>query len=266
MSMKYLHSKNRAILREMVSTDFKVRYQGSVLGYFWSLLKPLFLFAILYIVFVYVIPLGKEVEHFPVYLLTGIVLWNFFTEATIIGASSVVARGDLIRKISIPRYLVVIASSLSALINLGLSLVVVFVFALLNGITPNIMWLLIIPLVIELYVFAIGISFFLGAAYVRFRDITYIWEIILQAGFYASAIIFPLTMVPPDLQKWFFLNPITQIIQDARFAIATDTTITIWNTVNVWWSYLIPFIVVCIVVLIGGLYFKKRSKYFAEDI
>lgn len=264
--MKYLHSRNRAILREMVSTDFKVRYQGSVLGYFWSLLKPLFLFAILYVVFMYIIPLGKDVEHFPVYLLLGIVLWNFFTEATTIGASSVVARGDLIRKISIPRYLVVISSSLSALINLGLSLIVVFIFALLNGIAPSFTWLLIVPLIFELYVFALGISFFLSAVYVRFRDVTYIWEIVLQAGFYASAIIFPLTLVPEMYQKWFFLNPIVQIVQDARYVIATDTSITIWSSIANSWALLIPFVIVIICAVFGGLYFRRHSKYFAEDI
>ena len=263
--MRYLHSRNRAILREMVSTDFKVRYQGSVLGYFWSLLKPLFLFAILYVVFTYIIPLGKDVEHYPVYLLLGIVLWNFFSEATTIGASSVVARGDLIRKISIPRYLVVIASSLSALINLGLSLLVVFIFALFNGIAPSLSWLLIIPLVAELYVLALGISFYLSAVFVRFRDVTYIWEIVLQAGFYASAIIFPLALVPEMYHKWFFMNPIVQIIQDARHAIATDTTVTIWNTINSW-PLIMPFLMIVVFAVIGGLYFKKHSKYFAEDI
>jgi len=264
--MKYFHSRNRAILREMISTDFKVRYQGSALGYFWSLLKPLFLFAILYVVFTYIIPLGRGVEHFPVYLLLGIVIWNFFTEATTIGASSVVARGDLIRKISIPRYLVVISSSMSALINLLLSLVVVFVFALFNGITPSVEWLLIIPLILELFIFALGISFFLSAAFVKFRDITYIWEIVLQAGFYASAIIYPLTLVPAEFQKWFFLNPIVQITQDARYAIVTHTSLTIWNSVDSIIATLVPFVIIVGVAVGGGFYFKRRSKYFAEDI
>ena len=263
--MKYMNSRNRAILREMVSTDFKVRYQGSVLGYFWSLLKPLFLFAILYVVFTYIIPLGKDVEHFSVYLLLGIVLWNFFVETTVQGASSVVARGELIRKISIPRYLTVIASSLSALINLGLSMTVVFIFALINGIMPSLSWLLIIPIVFELYIFALGLSFLLSALYVKFRDITYIWEIVLQAGFYASAIIFPLTMVPAGLLKWFFLNPIVQIVQDARWAVVTDTSITIWSTIHSW-VVIIPFIIIILFGIIGFLYFKKRSPYFAEDI
>lgn len=263
--MKYLHSRNRAILREMVITDFKVRYQNSVLGYMWSLLKPLFLFAILYIVFTYIIPLGKGVEHYPVYLLVGVILWNFFTEATMIGASSIVARGDLIRKISIPRYLVVLSSSLSALINLGLSLIVIFIFALVNGITPTFEWLLIIPIIIELFVFSLGVSFLLAAMYVKFRDITYIWEIFLQAGFYATPILYPLMNVPPQYHKWFFLNPMAQIIQDARYILVTDTSITLWSTVHSV-AVLAPFMIIAAIAVIGGVYFKRRSKYFAEDI
>lgn len=249
----------------MIGTDFKVRYQGSVLGYLWSLLKPLFLFAILYIVFTYIIPLGKSVEHYPVYLLTGIVIWNFFVESTVVGTSSVVARGDLIRKISIPRYLVVISSAASALINLGLSLVVVFIFALFNGITPSFSWLLIIPLIIELLVLSLGISFLLSSLFVKFRDVSYIWEIFLQAGFYATPIIYPLMQVPSQFQQWFFINPVTQIMQDARYVLVTDTTATIWSTVHSP-MLIVPFAIVAGVMILGGLYFKTHSKYFAEDI
>jgi len=263
--MRYVHSRNRAILREMISTDFKIRYQGSVLGYFWSLLKPLFLFAILYVVFTYVIPLGKGVPHFAVYLLLGVVLWNFFSEATTVGAGAIVAKGDLIRKISIPRYLVIVSSSISAFINLGLGLIVVFIFALFSGIVPSLQWLLIIPLAFELFIFAISISFFLAAAFVKYRDITYIWEVVLQAGLYASAIIYPLSSVPEQYHKWFFLNPIVQIIQDARYAIVTPTTVTIWHTLS--FPYvLVPFIIILAIAILAWRYFKKKSVTFAEDI
>jgi len=260
-----LHSRNRAILSEMVRTDFKVRYQNSVLGYMWSLLKPLFFFAILYVVFVYIIPLGKGVAHYPVYLLLGIVMWNFFVESTTIGAASIVARGDLIRKISIPRYLIVVSSSFSALINLGFSLIVVFIFALFNGITPSFEWLLMIPLIIELFIFALGVSFLLSAMYVKFRDITYIWEIVIQAGLYVTPIIYPLMTIPRQYQKYFFINPMAQIIQDARYVVATNTSTTIWSTVHSY-AVIIPFVVIAVVTVIGGVYFKRKSKYFAEDI
>lgn len=263
--MRYLNLKNRSILREMVVSDFKIRYQGSMLGYMWSLLKPLFLFAILYIVFTYIIPLGKSVEHYPVYLLLGVVIWNFFVESTMIGASSIVARGDLIRKISIPRYLVVFSSSVSALINLGISLFVVLIFALLNGVTPSLGWLMIFPIIAELMIISLGISFLLAALYVKFRDITYIWEIFLQAGFYATPIVYPLMTVDPKYQPFFFINPITQIMQDARYFVVTDSSTTVWSTVTSI-KALIPFAIVIFFAVIGGMYFKRRSKYFAEYI
>src|SRR6185436_14473880 len=105
MLIKKIFSKqNRALLRELVATDFKLRYQGSALGYAWSLLRPLFFFLILYLVFVRFLRLGGDIPHFPIYLLLGIVLWNFFSEMTSQSLSSIVARGDLIRKIRIPRW------------------------------------------------------------------------------------------------------------------------------------------------------------------
>src|SRR5690606_22309011 len=125
---QYVSKQNRALLSELVRTDFKLRYQGSLLGYVWSLLKPLLLFCILYIVFVYFLKIGKDIPHFPVYLLIGIVFWNFFTEMTTQSLGSVVGRGDLIRKIRIPRWMIVFSSSISATINVLLSLIVVFVF------------------------------------------------------------------------------------------------------------------------------------------
>lgn len=260
--------KNRAILREMVVTDFKVRYQESVLGYLWSLLRPLFMFAILYILFTYIIPIGTNNPHYGVILLTGIVMWNFFSETTTLGANSVVANGNLLRKISIPRYLIVFSSSISALINLIINLGVVAIFALLNHVYPSGHWLLVIPLVVELFAFSMGIAFLLSALTVKFRDITYIWEIFLQGGFYASAIIFPMKMVPESVRSYFYANPIVQIVQDARNAILGNSvhTETLWNSVGPLGIKAAPFIFVVVFVLLGAWYFKRRSPYFAEDI
>lgn len=263
--MRYLTVRNRAILREMVVTDFKIRYQGSVLGYLWSLLKPLFMFAILYVVFTQVFKLGKGVEHFPVYLLLGIVLWNFFTEATMTGLSSIVAAGDLIRKISIPRYLIVVASSASALINLLLNLVVVVLFAFINHVEVRWEWLLIIPIILELFIFAQAVAFLLSALYVKFRDINYIWELFLQAGFYATPIIYPVVLIPEQFQKLILLNPMAQIIQDARYFFVTDTTVTLWNKAQLPLT-LAPLAFIALIVIIASVYFKKQSRTFAEDI
>lgn len=265
--MRFFNTRNRSILSEMVRTDFKVRYQGSVLGYVWSLLKPLLLFAVLYVLFTYLAPIGQGVEHYGVSLLLGIVLWNFFTETTILGSSSVVARGDLLRKVSMPRYLVVLASSFSALINLGLSMAVVIIFALLNGLLPSPSWLLLPVVILELFIFSLGLSFILATAYVKYRDVSYIWEVVLQVGFYASMIIIPINIVPIHLHDWFFMNPIVQIVQDARSLLMSDVAVpTIWSTVDKFPFKLVPFILIVITSAIGYRYFRSRSKYFAEDI
>ena len=263
--MRYFSVKNSSILREMVGADFKVRYQSSVLGYLWSVLRPLFLFVILYLVFTFVFKIGKGVPHYPVYLLLGIVMWNFFTESTVIGMSAVVSKGDLIRKISIPRYLTVLSTSASALINLGINLLVVLVFAFINGVHPSWYWLLLPLPIIELFIFSTALAFFLSALYVKFRDIMYIWEVGLQAAFYATPILYPLTLIPEELRQYLLLNPMAQIIQDARYVFVTQDTITIWHTSPMWFG-LIPVAVVVMLVFFSRAYFRKQARLFAENI
>ncbi len=262
----YLSKRNRALLSELVRTDFKLRYQGSALGYMWSVLKPLLMFVILYIVFVYFLRIGKDVEHFPVYLLLGIVMWNFFTEMTVQSLSSILNRGDLIRKIKIPRWTIVFSSSISAVINLGLSLFVVGIFMVINGVelTP---YALLFPLnIFMLYILALGVSYFLAAAYVKFRDLNYIWEVVLQAGFYVTPIIYPITMVPSVIiQKILLLNPIAMAIQDARFNLVTQTTVTTESLLNFPWTIL-PIAITIGIFIFGITYFKSQSSTFAENI
>ena len=266
--MRRIFSKqNRALLSELVRTDFKLRYQGSVLGYAWSLLRPLLLFVILYIVFVKFLKLGSGVPHFPIYLLLGIVIWNFFNEMTVQSLGSIVGRGDLIRKIRIPRWIIVLSSSISALINLFLNLIVVAVFMIINHVPllDTIWWL---PLILlEVYLFALGLSLFLAAAFVKFRDVGYIWEVILQAGFYMTPILYPLSRITNlTLQKLILLNPMAQSVQAARYSAVTHETATAHSVFQGGWYQSIPYLIV-ILVLIGGLgYFRKESKYFAENI
>lgn len=267
MFRRVLSKKNRALLTELVRTDFKLRYQGSVLGYAWSLLRPLLLFLILYVVFVKFLKIGGDIPHFPVYLLLGIVIWNFFHEMTTQSLGSIVGRGDLIRKIRIPRWIIVLSSSISALINLFLNLFVVVIFLIVNDVDllKTSLWL---PLIlIEVYIFALGLSLFLSAAFVKYRDINYIWEVIMQAGFYLTPILYPLTLITNEtFQKLIMINPIAQVIQDARYATITHQTRTIYQVFDGGWYKIIPFIIVVVVFLVGISYFRKQSKYFAEEI
>ncbi len=268
--VKKLRSRFRysaILLKQLVITDFKLRYQGSVLGYAWSLLRPIMLFVILYLVFVKGLKIGSSIPHFPIYLLLGIVIWNFFSEMTGQSLESIVGRGDLIRKIRIPRWIIVISSSVSALISLGLNLLVVFVFMLINdlSLTASSLWLPVI--LVEVYIFSLGVSFFLAAAFVKYRDMSYIWEVVLQAGFYLTPIIYPLSVVTSlSMQKMLLLNPMAQAIQDARNVVVTKETITITEVYGSNTIYLVSFITVLIVFVAGVLYFKREAKHFAENL
>lgn len=265
---KYRYSA--ILLRELVLTEFKLRYQGSALGYLWSLLRPLFLFAILYTVFVFFLKVGSDIKHWPVQLLLGIVLWNFFAEVTNNGVASIVNRADVIRKINFPKYVIVLASCISALINLIINLAVIIVFMFISGV--DLQWgVLLVPLFIaEMFIFALGITFLLSSLYVYFRDVNYIWEIIMQGLFYASIIIYPITMVIQESElyaKLLLLNPVAQIVQDTRHYLVSNDAITLLTITDFnYVIFAIPLLVVSVTFLIGVYVFKKQSPYFAEKV
>ena len=267
----FLYKGNRVLLKELTKTDFKLRYQGSVLGYLWALLRPLMMFAILYVVFAKLLKFGSDIPHYPVYLLVGTTFWSFFTECTNQGIQAIVSRGELIRKICFPKYIVVVSATLTAVINVLINLIVIFIFALIDGVTPSWTWLLVPFLIFELYCFALGISFLLGAINVKYRDITSIWDVCVQALFYAVPIIYPITMVAATsatAAKIILINPIAQVIQDLRYCIVTKEAVTTWAFVgeeHFFWK-LIPILLVVIMLTWGSWYFRKKSKRFAEEI
>lgn len=265
---RVLNRKNRILLKELTKTDFKLRYQGSVLGYLWALLRPLMMFAILYIVFAKLLKIGGDIPHYPVYLLCGTTMWSFFTECTSQGIQAIVNRGDLLRKISFPKYIVVVSATLTAVINMLINLVVIIVFALINGVTPSPTWLLAIPAIFEIYLLSLGLAFLLGSINVKYRDITSIWDVLIQALFYAVPIIYPIAMVATTSEvaaKIILLGPIAQAIQDIRFSLITHETITTWNYIaNP--LVIIPIVFTVGVLIIGALVFRRKSKFFAEEV
>ena len=266
---RVLNKKNRILLSELTKTDFKLRYQGSVLGYLWALLRPLMMFAILYVVFAKLLRFGGDIPHYPVYLLAGTTMWSFFTECTSQGIQAMVIRGDLIRKISFPKYIVVVSATLTAVINMLINLIVVIIFALINGVIPTWSWLIVPLSLIELYALSLGISFLLGAINVKYRDITSIWDVLIQALFYAVPIIYPLSLVAESsimAAKVILLNPIAQAIQDIRHNLITPETITTWNYISNPWLQFLPIILIVIILIFATLYFRKKSRFFAEEI
>lgn len=254
------------MLVQLVKTDFKLRYQGSVLGYIWSLLKPLALFVILYIVFTKFLKIGNEVPHYPVYLLLGIVIWNYFAEVTSTSITAIVAKGDLIRKLNFPKYVIVMAASFSALINLTLSFVVIAIFMVITKVPLRPAAILLPVIILELFIFSLSIGFFLSAAFVRLRDISHIWDVVMQGLFYATPILYPIGLLPPQAAKVIMLNPIAQIIQDARFVLVTPQSKTIGDIYGTDLMRLVTIGIVILVAIGASWYFRHRSKYFAEEV
>lgn len=268
-----LSRQNRILLYELVKTDFKLRYQGSFLGIIWSVLKPLLLFVVLYMVFVKFLRVSDGTPTYPLILLLGISLWSFFTEATNVSMQAIVGRGDMIRKINFPKYIIILSSMMSALISLAINLGVVVIFMLLKGVGPTVN-LLFLPInLTQLFLLAFGVSLFLSALYVKFRDIGHIYEVVLQVLFYAMPIIYPLSYIKDahifgiPAAQIVLLNPLAQTIQDIRHnLIAPETTPTLWSTVHNPLALAIPIILTIAIIIIGLVYFNKNSKKFAETV
>ena len=266
--MELFSKKNWILLKEMIKTDFKLRYQGSLIGHLWSILKPLMMFTIMYLVFVRFLRFDDGTPHYAVGLLLGMVTWNFFTEATSMGMLSVVSRGDLLRKINFPKEIIVISSVCGAAINYVINLVVVLLFGLINGVMPSLGMLVIIPFFIELALFSTGIAFILSTYFVKYRDIGPIWEVVLQAGMYATPIIYSITYIVQRghmiVAKIMMLNPLAQIIQELRHFIVYKGSMTSWEIFSNKLFVAFPYVLSILVFIVGYVIFNRNAKKFAE--
>lgn len=267
--LEVFNRRNRILLNELSKTDFKLRYQGSILGYLWAIIRPFLMFGTMYLVFAKFLRFGDEIPHYPVYLLVGTVLWNFFIECTNQGIQSLLIRSDLMRKIAFPKWIIVLSATTTALINLGINFVVIILFSFFSGIAPNLGWLLVPFLILELYLLSLGLALLLGSVNIKYRDVQSIWEVLVQALFYAVPIIYPIQMVATYSNftaHLLMLNPIAQVIQDVRSLLVTDATLTSWEILPLFLLNFIPLLLVSLVFIAGMLVFKRKSKYFAEEI
>lgn len=239
------------------------------------MLEPLMMFAVMYLVFARFLRMSDGTPTYPVVLLLGISSWQFVTDSTNVGLRSVVDRGDLLRKIHFPNYIVVVSATVGGLISYGINLLVVLLFALLNRVQFT--WrVILLPLnFIELYLVTLGWTLIMATMYVYYRDIAHIWDVLQQLVFYAMPIIYPLSYVInrggggliSKLARLELLNPFAQCIQDIRHnLIAPATQPTIWNqfSASEWWIKLIPLLITAIIFVLGIVVFKKYEKRFAE--
>ena len=199
-------------------TEFKAGYLHTSFGYLWSLARPLMLFGVLLVVFTKIFRIGNDVPNYPVMLLFNIMLFTFFQEATTNAVTAVVDQENVVRKMQFPRIVIPLSIVLTAGFNLCLNLIAVFVFVVAYGVDPTWTWLGLPLILLALVLFTTGVSMGLSALYVRFRDVGIIWSVVVQILFYASPILYPIEILPPDseVQSLIQLNPLTPLFELAR--------------------------------------------------
>lgn len=252
------------IVKVLAGTAFKVKYADSVLGYFWSLARPLALFSILYVIFGRALGLGATNEHYPLFLLLGIALFTFFQDATTRTMTSIVDQSPLLRKIAFPRIIIPVSATVTALITFGLSLVAVAIFVAWSRIAPDLSWLLLVPLLLELYVFVLGVSLILATLFARFQDIGAIWEIAIRVFFYGFGIIFPLELLPGWAERLIALNPFTQVMQDVRAIVLPGEIVTAADVLGGPIGRLAPIAIAAAIFVASIVFFKRHESWFAE--
>jgi ABC-2 type transport system permease protein len=258
--------------------EFKLKFYGSVLGYVWQVVRPLMLFGVLYVFFVVISHVGRGgspgEHHYGVQLLSSIVLFTFFTEATTGAVRSVMDRENLVRKIQFPRLAIPLSVVLLAFFNLMLNLIVVLVFGLAEGVDPTWSWFEAPVLLLLLVILASGVAMLLSALFVNFRDVQPIWDVLSQVLFYASPVIIPVENVhrrleeigAPGLMHVYMLNPLAPIFQQFRHAMINHASVSASAASGGWISLLAPLAIIAL-VFGGGFYvFNRSAPSIAENL
>jgi ABC-2 type transport system permease protein len=250
-------------------TEYKLRFFDSVLGYVWTLVRPLLLFGILYFVFSQVLEVDAGIAFYPALLLMGMVLFQFFAEATGGAVRSVIDRENLVRKVQFPRMIIPLSVSLTAVFNLVGNFLAIFVFVAASGVQVRWTWLEVPFLVLILFVFALGLAMLLSALYVPFRDIQPIWEVVLQALFYATPVLYPIELLSreqPDLAEAAMCNPLAAIIQQVRYAMIDPNAQSAGDALGSGTLLLVPAGIVVVTFLLGLWVFNRLAPRIAEEL
>lgn len=255
-----------SLLWLMSVTEFKRIYFGTVLGYLWSLIRPLIFFAVLLFVFTQIFRVGSDVPNYPVMLLLGIVLYSFFQESTQIAVQSVVAQEAVVRKTQFPRLVIPLAVVLTGWFNFTLNLLVVAAFIVVWGVDPTWTWLLFPLALLALFVFTTASAMLLSALYVRFRDVAIIWTVLTSVLFYGTPILYPIEIVPDQYRSFIMGNPLTPIFEQVRVWVLDPSAPTAVEAAGGFLG-LLPAITIFIGVCIAGAWvFHREAPRIAEEL
>jgi ABC-2 type transport system permease protein len=251
------------------STEFKRTYFGTVLGYFWSLMRPLLQFAVLLFVFTKIIRIGSSVPNYPVLLLFNIVIFTFFQDATSAAVTSVLGQEGIVRKTQFPRLVIPLSVVLTALFNFGLNLIAVFGFILIYGVEPTWHWLLLPVILAPLFMLTTAVAMLLSALNVRFRDVAIIWTVLAQVLFYGSPILYTINTAPEEFRSLLLLNPLALIFTQADAWIIDPNTPGVPGVVSAagGFVHLLPAIAIFVVTCVAAVWvFHREAPRIAEAL
>jgi ABC-2 type transport system permease protein len=247
-------------------TEFKKTYFGTALGYVWSLVRPLILFAVLLFVFTQIFRIGSLVNNYEVLLLFNIVVFSFFQEATNMAVTSVVGNEGIVRKTQFPRLVIPMAPVLTSLFNLGVNLVAVLIFLLAFGVSPTWTWLFFPLVVATLFVITAATSMLLSSLYVRYRDVAIIWSVAATALFYGTPVLYPIEIVPERFRDILVINPLTPLFAQARKWIIDPTAPGAAETVGGWGHLIPPVLIVVALCVLAVWVFNREAPRVAEEL
>ncbi len=216
--MKRTHNTTWELIWLLAITDFKLRYSGSVLGFVWAFLKPLLIFLVLNFVFSNIF--ANNDPYYSVKLLLGLVLFNFFAEGTSVGMVSLVSKSYILKKIALRHWLIVLSSTLHVLLSFLINICIVVIFMIAAQLLPSlgdVLWFLVY--IMLTYLLILAFSLVTSVLYVKIRDLNQIWEVLLNILFYATPIIYPLSIIPEKYHWILFLNPLTFLLQHSKQAL-----------------------------------------------
>lgn len=254
------------LLSLIAVTDFKRAYFGTALGYIWSLARPLVLFGVLLAVFTQIFRIGSQVPNYPVLLLFNIVLFGFFSEATITAVASIVGQESVVRKTQFPRLVIPLAVVLTTLMNLGLNLIVVFAFILAWGITPTVTWLLFPLVLLSMFVLTTAVSMIVSVLYPRFRDTAIIWSVASTVLFYATPVLYPIEVAPDTLKDVLSLSPLAVIFETARLWIIDPGAPGPVEATGGYAPLLVPIAIYVAICVLAVWLFRREAPRIAEQL
>lgn len=238
-------------------TNFKMRYYGSILGYFWSLLKPLAMFGVLYLVFTFI--MKQSVLHYKVFLLLGIILWEFFAQSTTLGMMGLIQNYQMIRKVYVSRLVLVAAAVSSAFIGLFFNMIIFFIFSICDRISWHFRMFWFLPLLIALYFLTMGIGLILSIVVVKVRDMISLWEVFIQLGFWLTPVMYPMSKVAEKMRFYYFINPMSGILEYSRYLLVGLGSIT-----KIGYCYVLT--ISFLLFFLGVVVFKWKEAEMVEDL